>query len=105
MARKKSKRFFEDLKESLEAVVAYERGERNDLRVTYVPSRPKKLSAAQIRAVRKSLKASQVTFARMLNVSANTIESWEQGVRKPQAAALKLLHIAKEHPEVLLKVS
>jgi putative transcriptional regulator len=38
----------------------------------------------------------------MLNVSVKTVQAWEQGVRKPSDAALKLLAIAEKHPEVLL---
>jgi putative transcriptional regulator len=49
------------------------------------------------------LNASQVLFARFLNVSPNTIRSWEQGTRRPQGADLKLLAIAKKSPQALLK--
>ena len=41
-------------------------------------------------------------FARFLNVSANTVRSWEQGTRRPRGADLKLLSIAKKNPQVLL---
>jgi DNA-binding transcriptional regulator YiaG len=41
-------------------------------------------------------------FAQYLNVSANAVRSWEQGTRKPQQAALKLLVIAKKNPKALL---
>jgi hypothetical protein len=41
-------------------------------------------------------------FARLLNVSSNAVESWEQGIREPRQATLKLLHIAKKNPGVLL---
>jgi putative transcriptional regulator len=40
-------------------------------------------------------------FARIINVSPNTVESWEQGARRPREASLKLLTIAHLHPEVL----
>ncbi len=40
-------------------------------------------------------------FARYLNVSVKTVQSWEQGIGKPSGAALKLLTIAKARPEVL----
>jgi DNA-binding transcriptional regulator YiaG len=36
-------------------------------------------------------------------LSANTVESWEQGIRQPRQAALKLLTIGQKHPEVLLE--
>jgi DNA-binding transcriptional regulator YiaG len=45
---------------------------------------------------------SQAGFARIINVSVNAVESWEQGVRRPREATLKLLAVAEKHPEVLL---
>ncbi len=105
MAKRKSINIYADLKEALSEAIKYQRGEPANVRVTVIAEPPKRMTPKQIRQVRKALDVSQFAFARMLNVSANTVESWEQGVRKPQAAALKLLHIAKTNPEVLLKVS
>jgi DNA-binding transcriptional regulator YiaG len=73
-----------------------------DLRKVEVPPRPKPLKPADIRSLRESLNASQVLFARLLNVSSNAVESWEQGVRQPRQATLKLLHIARRNPSALL---
>jgi DNA-binding transcriptional regulator YiaG len=73
-----------------------------DLRQAELPARPKPLKPADIRALRTSLNASQALLARLLNVSSNAVESWEQGIREPRQATLKLLHIAKKNPGVLL---
>jgi len=73
-----------------------------DLRAVEIPPRPKPMKPADIRAVRESLNASQTLFARLLNVSSNAVESWEQGVREPRQATLKLLHVARKNPDVLL---
>ena len=73
-----------------------------DLRKAELPARPKPLKPADIRALRASLNASQALFGRLLNVSSNAVESWEQGIRQPLQATLKLLHIAKKNPSVLL---
>ena len=73
-----------------------------DLRTVELPPRPKTLKPADIRALRQSLNASQALLARLLNVSSNAVESWEQGIREPRQATLKLLHIAKKNPSVLL---
>ncbi len=73
-----------------------------DLRSVEIPARPKPMKPADIRAVRESLNASQALFARLLNVSSNAVESWEQGIREPRQATLKLLHIARRNPDVLL---
>jgi putative transcriptional regulator len=100
MAKRK---VFEEMKLALEDSLAYERGEKLDLRTTEVPAPAKRISPGQIREIRRALHASQATFARLINVSLNTVESWEQGARKPRQAALKLLTIARKHPHVLLE--
>ena len=102
MARKTKVNIFNDLKEALQGVAAYERGESVNLRVTRIPARPKQLSPKEVRHIRRSLKASQALFATYLNVSANAVRSWEQGTRRPRQAALKLLTIAKKNPKALL---
>ena len=38
----------------------------------------------------------------MLDISRKTVQALEQGSGEPSDAALKLLAIAKKHPEVLL---
>jgi DNA-binding transcriptional regulator YiaG len=73
-----------------------------DLRKSELPARPKPLKPSDIRALRASLNASQALLARLLNVSSNAVESWEQGIREPRQATLKLLHIARKNPGVLL---
>src|SRR5271157_4942240 len=73
-----------------------------DLRAVELPPPPKPLKPADIRALRSSMNASQALFARLLNVSSNAVESWEQGIREPRQATLKLLHIARKTPGVLL---
>lgn len=57
----------------------------------------KSLSAKEIRAIRDRINASQGVFAALLNVNPSTIQKWEQGVVKPQNAALKLLHVLAKH--------
>jgi len=73
-----------------------------DLRKVEIPARPKPMKPADIRSLRESLNASQALFGRLLNVSSNAVESWEQGVRQPRQATLKLLHIARKNPGALL---
>lgn len=73
-----------------------------DLRTVELPDPPKPLKPAEIRALRASMNASQALFARLLNVSSNAVESWEQGIREPRQATLKLLHIARKTPSALL---
>jgi putative transcriptional regulator len=101
MAKKRVK-IFNELKEALEDVRDHRLGKRTDLRVTELPAPPKKIAPAEIRRIRRSLNASQALFALYLNVSPNAVRSWEQGTRRPQHAALKLLAIAKRNPRALL---
>lgn len=108
MRRSKSKfmsdETFNRVVRGFEQAAAHAKGETIEARVTIimVPDPPKPRTAAQIVATRRNIKCSQSAFARMLNVSVRTIQAWEQGIRKPSDAALKLLAIAEKHPEVLL---
>jgi putative transcriptional regulator len=96
---------FADLKEAMEDALAFERGRRPDLKVTRIraPRPPKAMSPQDIVGIRRKLNCSQAVFAMMLNISTKTVQAWEQGSREPGDAALKLLTIAKKHPEVLLE--
>jgi DNA-binding transcriptional regulator YiaG len=60
------------------------------------------LSPEEVGRLRARLRASQAQFAAMLNVPTVTAISWEKGRRKPSGAALRLLQIARRHPEILL---
>jgi putative transcriptional regulator len=102
MPRKIKVNVFDDMRAALQDAAAYERGQAVNLRVTRVPSRPKPISAREIRRIRHTLNASQPLFAAYLNVSANAVRSWEQGTRRPRQAALKLLAIARKNPQALL---
>jgi putative transcriptional regulator len=99
---KKKVRIFDELKQGLSDALDYENGKKTTLRVSQLPPPPKPLTPGQIRAIRQSFNVSQAGFARIINVSVNAVESWEQGVRRPREATLKLLAVAEKHPEVLL---
>jgi len=99
---KKKVKILGDLKQALSDALDYEQGKKTALRVSQLPPPPKPLTPGQIRAIRQSFNVSQAAFARIINVSLNAVESWEQGVRRPREATLKLLTIAHKHPEVLL---
>jgi len=62
---------------------------------------PPAYSAERITAIRQRLALSQRLFAGSLHVSLPTVRAWEQGTRKPEGAALRLLEIAETHPELL----
>lgn len=99
----KKNEVFEDLRSGLLVAIEHAEGKRADLRTTTLPRPPKELSAKEIVKVRTSLNVSQAVFARYLNISPRTVQSWEQGLGKPNGASLKLLSIAQKDPKVLLE--
>ncbi len=52
-------------------------------------------------SARKSVNLTQKEFARLLNVSVDSVQDWEQGRRSPRGAARTLLRVVQNHPEVL----
>ena len=52
-------------------------------------------------SARKSVNLTQREFAKLLNVSIDSVQDWEQGRRSPRGAAKTLLKIAQSHPKVL----
>jgi putative transcriptional regulator len=46
---------------------------------------------------------SQAVLAHVLNVSTKTVQSWEQGSRKPSQAALRLIQVFRQNPSVVLQ--
>ena len=95
---------FERLMGNLDAALQHARGKRRDLRTTQlrIMGPPKPMSKTKIARLRKSLGCSQVMFANALNVSKRTVQSWEQGLRAPSDAALRLLEVIQDHPGVLI---
>jgi putative transcriptional regulator len=53
----------------------------------------KEYSPSKIVALRKKFALSQSALATLFNVSASTIQKWEQGFKKPTGASKKLLDI------------
>lgn len=87
---------FEELVASVRQAGRIRRGDQAASRVTTF--RP-----ADIKAVRKKLKASQTDFALMIGVSVATLRNWEQGRRVPEGPALALLRVASKEPLAVAK--
>ncbi len=100
MATRVRKPLFERLKQGLEEGVAYAQGELT-LRTVEMPEKPPAIDAKTITALRSRAAMSQAVFARMLNVSPKTLQSWEQGIRKPSDASQRLIQILSEHPAII----
>ena len=75
---------------------AYLRGDKS------VATRVDRIEPDSVAVVRARLKLSQTEFARLLGISQNTLQNWEQGRRKPSGAARVLLKVAARHPEAVL---
>ncbi|MCX5767481.1 MAG: helix-turn-helix domain-containing protein [Gemmatimonadetes bacterium] len=61
-------------------------------------------SYQRIAKLRARMKLSQPLFAQALNVSPETVRAWEQGKRHPDGAALRLLQVTEQQPELLLSM-
>jgi putative transcriptional regulator len=92
----------EDLVRSVEDVRDAVTGRRKlTLRTTTLPAPAPAIGPHEVKQIRVRLKMSQPVFAAMLNVPVITAISWEKGRRHPSGAALRLLEIARRHPEIL----
>jgi putative transcriptional regulator len=60
--------------------------------------------AIDVRAIRKSLKMSQDTFAEHFGFSAARVRDWEQGRSCPDQAVRAYLRVIEEEPEVVERV-
>lgn len=86
---------FNELKESVEWMVAYEKGENPP------GGRVTKIEGYDVAALRKKMKLSQPQFARVLNVSTDAVRQWEQGRRTASGPAVRLMQIVEKHPEII----
>ncbi|OGT40417.1 MAG: hypothetical protein A3E81_00175 [Gammaproteobacteria bacterium RIFCSPHIGHO2_12_FULL_36_30] len=57
----------------------------------------KVLRSSEIKRIRSNAKVTQVVFAKLLNISPETVRKWEQGDRHPTGASLKLLNLVFAH--------
>ncbi len=94
---------FDQLIGGVNEVIAHLEGKQT-LRKTVIaiPEKPPAYTAEDVRKVREALQLSQGLFAKVLNVSINTVRKWEQDERHPSGPSARLLQIAQTHPEYLL---
>jgi DNA-binding transcriptional regulator YiaG len=80
--------------------------EEKPLRTTFitVPPAPPEFRREQLVKLRTRYNMTQAAMAALVNVSEKTLESWEQGNRSPNGAALRLLQVIDE-PEILARVN
>ena len=99
IAKSKRKPLAERLKAGLTEAAQCAKGELN-LRTVQIPDPPPEIPAKEVSSLRAKVGMSQAVFARVLNVSTKTVQSWEQGERKPSHAALRMLQVFGERPDV-----
>lgn len=100
---KKRKPLFERLKYGLEEGIENVQGELT-LRSVNVPEELPEIDGATLAALRAQSAMSQAVFAKLLNVSTKTLQSWEQGVRQPSDASRRLIQVFSEQPEMFCRM-
>ena len=93
-------RLIASMEEGLESLRA---GKELPTTFVAIPPDPPEFDKKHLLTLRKRNKMSQSSFAKVLNVSVKTVEGWEQGVRHPSGAALRLLQFM-EHPSLFLSM-
>jgi len=104
MTTKNRKTLFQRLKRSLEEGIAHVEGERK-LRTVEVPEPPPDIDGATLAKMRLQAAMSQAIFAKLLNVSIKTLQSWEQGTRRPSEAARRLIQVFSEQPALFCRIA
>lgn len=64
-------------------------------------ARVTKFAANEVASARLKTGLSQAEFAQAMQISARTLQEWEQGRRSPSGAAKALIQIAFRHPEII----
>jgi putative transcriptional regulator len=91
----KGSRVGDDLVEAFEEMAAHLRGEI-ELEAHEVPGGA--MTPARIKAIRAKVASSTKEFERLFGIPARTMESYEQGRRKPDGAMRALLRIIDREP-------
>jgi putative transcriptional regulator len=92
----------DDLVEAFGEIAAYLRGEAK-VKSYDVPLHT--LTSERIRAIRRSVSASTKAFEAEFRIPARTIESYEQGRRKPDAATKLLLRVLEKEPDAVRRAA
>jgi putative transcriptional regulator len=91
-----------DLVEAFDEMAGYLRGE---VEVESYELQLDVLTPRRIGAIRRSLASSTKTFEAEFHIPARTIESYEQGRRKPDVMAALLLRILEKDPDAVRRAA
>jgi putative transcriptional regulator len=94
-AKTKGSRVGDDLVEAFEEIAAYLRGEI-EVESYEVPDHL--LTPSRIKEIRRKVARSTREFERKFRISARTMEAYEQGRRRPDAAMETLLRVIDREP-------
>lgn len=70
---------------------------RNSPKVKHAPQ----VAAAALKQIRMAHGMSQPVFARVLDVSPETLKGWEQGRKRPRGPVRRLLQVMERHPDIV----
>ena len=95
----------DQIRKGLEEAIRHAKGEVTLKTTTLeLPDRPPEVGAEDVTRIRLDNKMSQAVFARLLNVSPKTVQSWEHGTSKPSQAALRLIQVFQQNPNEIFSV-
>jgi putative transcriptional regulator len=88
----------DDLVEAFQEMAAYLRGE---IEVESYELPDDVLTPDRVQAIRRKVASSTKEFERQFSISARTMEAYEQGRRRPDAAMQALLRVIDKEPEAV----
>jgi putative transcriptional regulator len=98
MARKRgTTQLGQDIIAGLKEILAWQRGEI-DLKVIEVPD---PMPPVRVKAIRKKVAKSVRVFSERFGLPAKTVQQWERGARRPDAASSLLLEVIDANPAVV----
>lgn len=89
--------FAKDLLTSLEQATEIAKGKAKAASVT-------RYELADVKAIRAELNVTQKELAKAMDVSVDTVKSWEQGRRNPTGLASKILVLLEKEPSLYNKL-
>jgi putative transcriptional regulator len=92
------------LKSGLDEAVRSAKGELK-VRAVQMPDPPPEMTADEVTSLRTENSMSQAVFARVLNVSTETVQGWEQGEQEPSDAARRLLQVFRVSPALVIGIA
>ena len=87
---------FDELYTSMKQAEAIAKG-------TLAPAKITRYEIADVKAIRAQLDVSQKELAQAIDVSVDTVKSWEQGRRNPTGLASKVLMLISKDPSLYSK--